>query len=53
MALGEATGGVAALAARDGGGTLHLDVRALQTELLRRGSCPGEPSRLQELSLAG
>jgi hypothetical protein len=53
MALGEATGIAAALAARTGGSTRHLDVRTLQAALLRRGFYLGEPARLRELGLAG
>ena len=53
MALGEATGIAAALAARNGGSTRNLDVKALQRALLRQGMYLGDKARLEELGLAG
>jgi ribulose 1,5-bisphosphate synthetase/thiazole synthase len=52
MALGQATGTAAAMAARAGGSTRRLDVKALQRELLRQGFYLGEAARLQELGLS-
>jgi hypothetical protein len=51
MALGQATGAAAALAARNGGSTRTLDVKALQRLLLEEGFHLGDDARLAELGL--